>query len=230
MNRQVFADAQRAAVGCSAHILKLLSDRPRAAIAISGGSTPRLLFAEMAKASFQWDNVHIFWVDERGVPPVDPESNFRLADETLLTPARISKYNVHRVHAELPPAEAASRYIDEIREFFGLRAGQLPVFDVIHCGIGPDAHTASLFPGEPLIDDRANIAAAIYSSKFSQWRITLLPGVLLKARQTVVLAAGADKAAALRAVFDGPFDPKRHPAQLCLREETTWFLDQAAVA
>ncbi|MGB9611442.1 MAG: 6-phosphogluconolactonase, partial [Bryobacteraceae bacterium] len=138
--------------------------------------------------------------------------------------------NVHRVEGELPPGEAARRYEAEIRSFFRLAPGALPQFDVIHRGLGADAHTASLFPGEPLIEDREGIAAAVWVEKLSAWRITLLPGVLLNARHTVVLATGADKAEALRNVFLAPHEPKQFPGQLGLREglAMTWFLDEAA--
>ena len=101
-----------------------------------------------------------------------------------------------------------ARYAEEIRNFFGLDEGEMPQFDMVHRGMGPDAHTASLFPGDPLIDDRAGIAAATFAKKFNQWRVTLLPGVLVAARNTVFLAAGADKADAVRAVFHEEYDPK----------------------
>jgi 6-phosphogluconolactonase len=131
---------------------------------------------------------------------------------------------------ELPPAVAAKRYTDDIREFFGLEAGEMPRFDVLHRGMGPDAHTASLVPGEPLIDDREGIAAAVYVEKFHQWRVTLLPGVLLAAKHTVVVVAGDDKAEAVRAVFQEEYDPKKYPAQLATHQGkgVTWFLDEAA--
>jgi 6-phosphogluconolactonase len=101
-------------------------------------------------------------------------------------------------------------------------------FDVIHRGMGPDAHTASLFPGEPLIDDRENLAADVRVEKMNQWRITMLPGVLLAARRTAMLVTGADKAEALRAVFCEPYDPKKYPAQITAHHGrgVTWFLDE----
>jgi 6-phosphogluconolactonase len=233
LHAYVYDDAQRTATACSRKILELLNDalsrEPRATIAISGGSTPKLLFAELAKANFDWSNVHIFWVDERCVPPTDPQSNYKLAKETLLDPARIPASNVHRIQGELDPQVAAGLYADEIRKFFALPPGQLPAYDIIHRGMGPDAHTASLFPGEPLIDDHENIAAAVYVEKFHQWRVTLLPGVLEAARQTVMLVAGDDKAEPLRSVLRGPYDPKKYPAQIATQDgrNVMWFLDRA---
>jgi 6-phosphogluconolactonase len=99
----------------------------------------------------------------------------------------------------------------------------------MHRGIGPDAHTASLFPGSPLIDDRTGIAAAVFAPQFDQWRVTLLPGVLEAARNTVLLAAGADKAEALRGVFHASYDPKKYPAQIGA-VQALWFLDRSSAA
>jgi 6-phosphogluconolactonase len=139
---------------------------------------------------------------------------------------------VHRVQTEFSPEQAAQRYAADIREFFGIESGDMPHFDVIHRGIGPDAHTASLFPGEPLIADREGIAAAVWVEKMSSRRITLLPAVLLAAHNTVILATGKDKAPAVRDVFEEPYDPNRYPAQLGSQDSrgVTWFMDTAAAA
>jgi 6-phosphogluconolactonase len=226
----VSADEAAAAEACAQHVLALLADAARsngrATLAVSGGSSPKLLFARMAAAKFDWKGVHIFWVDERCVPPTDSASNYKLAKEHLIDPAGIPESQVHRVLGEIAPEEAAKRYADNIRAFFALAAGALPSFDVIHRGIGPDAHTASLFPGDPLIDDRAGLAAATFTAKFNQWRVTLLPGVLLAAAHTVVYAPGRDKAEALGHVFGEEHDPKKYPSQLGIRDggEMTWFL------
>src|SRR6476646_787491 len=148
---RILANAQEAADACAAHILAILSAtlaaRPLATIAISGGSTPKLLFAALAKAGFDWPRVHFFWVDERCVPPTDSQSNFKLADDALFTPARVPSGSIHRVYGELSPEAAATRYTSDIQSFFSSSDGQLPAFDVLHRGMGPDAHTASLFPG-----------------------------------------------------------------------------------
>jgi 6-phosphogluconolactonase len=234
IHRFKYPDPTAAAAACARNIFEeletALSGNSTATLAISGGSTPALMFREMNHRRFDWDRVHLFWVDERGVPPTDPQSNYKLADENFITPAHFPRRNVHRVQAELRPDEAARRYVNEIREFFGLGPSELPHFDVIHRGMGPDAHTASLFPGERLIDDREGVAAAVWVEKMSQWRITLLPAVLLAAKHTVVLAAGADKAAAVRDIFTQPYDPKKYPSQLGFHDGrgVTWFLDEAA--
>lgn len=229
-----YPDANAAAGKCAQHILSLLDEalagQGDATMAISGGSTPKLLFDHLANSKFTWSRVHVFWVDERAVPPTDPQSNYKLADEHLILPARIPHRNVHRIAAELPPAKAAKRYAEEIAEFFHVDGGELPHFDVVHLGTGPDAHTASLFPGEPLIDDREGIASAVFVEKIPQWRVTLLPGVLLAARHTVFLVAGEDKTEAVRNIFHEPYDPKTYPAQVVSHHgrRVTWFLDQAA--
>jgi len=234
LHSYVYDNAQAAAAKCAAKILELasatLATAPLATLAISGGTTPKLMFGELAKARFDWDKLHLFWVDERGVPPTDPQSNYKLAKESFLDPAQFPNANVHRIQAELAPDSAAKLYADEIRTFFGLADGQLPQFDIIHQGMGPDAHTASLFPGEPAIDDMNNLVAALWVEKFHQWRITLLPGVLRAAKRTVLLVAGEDKAEPLRSVLHGPYDPKKYPVQVTIHDGRTvmWFLDKAA--
>jgi 6-phosphogluconolactonase len=168
------------------------------------------------------------------VPPTDSQSNYKLAKENFIDPAHFPSANVHRVPGELAPKEAAKVYEDDISGFFHLSPGAVPQFDIIHRGMGPDAHTASLFPGEPLINDHKNLVAPVYVEKFHQWRVTLLPAVLESARHTLVLAAGDDKAEPLRAVLNDPYDPGKLPSQIATyrgqpgSEGTLWYLDKAA--
>lgn len=216
---------------CAGHILKILGEaletRPFATLAISGGHSPRPMFERFARTPFAWDRVHLFWVDERAVPPADPQSNFKLASDAWLAPGNFPPGNIHRIRAELDPHHAARIYVEEIRAHFHLKEAEIPVFDVIHQGMGPDGHTASLFPGEPLINDRSRIAAAVFAETFKQWRVTLLPAVLISARHTAMLVTGADKAAAVRAALHGSYDALRCPAQLVARNarDIVWFLD-----
>jgi len=228
-------DPRAAAAACAQHISALLEEalatKEHATLAVSGGSTPKLLFASLVASGFRWQRVHLFFVDERCVPPSDAESNYRLANENLITPAHIPLDQIHRIHGEINPQAAAQQYVDDIRNFFGLEEGELPHFDVVQCGMGPDAHTASLFPGETSIEDHDHIAGAVHVQKMtSKWRVTLLPGPLLAAKNTVFLVTGADKAAAVGNVFHHEFDPKQYPAQLISQhgKRVTWFLDQAA--
>jgi len=171
MQWHAYRDAKAAAQACAAFVAarleEALSGKESATLALSGGATPKILFESLAARRIAWQQVHLFWVDERAVPPTDPQSNYKLAAETLLIPAQVPQRNVHRIHAELMPEVAARRYADEVRNFFGLEQGEMPHFDLIHRGIGPDAHTASLFPGEPMIDDREGIAAAVYVEKLA---------------------------------------------------------------
>jgi 6-phosphogluconolactonase len=221
-----YSDEQGAVEDCARHILSRLEGKPTATLAISGGTSPKIMFELFAKTPFPWERVQLFWVDERGVPPDDAQSNFKLANDHWLAPGGFPKSNIHRIQAELPAAIAAVRYVDEIRAVFGLAEGVLPEFDVIHQGMGPDGHTASLFPGEPLIEDRMGIAAGVWVEKFKQWRITLLPGVLLAAKNTAMLVTGGDKTEALEAVLDGAYDPQKYPSQMVAREgrDVDWFL------
>lgn len=232
-----FADAPAAANACASAILSRLEQaieaRGTATLAISGGSSPRLMFEIFARHPFAWDKVHLFWVDERVVPPTDPQSNFKLAADTWLTPAKFPEENIHRVEAELGAEPAAKRYNEEIRSHFQLDGdlpnAELPNFDVVHRGMGPDGHTASLFPGEPLIDNLTGTAAAVWVEKMHQWRVTLLRGVLEAARHTVMLVTGADKAAMLHTVLKTDYDPNRYPVQIASMTDTAeWFLDKDA--
>lgn len=221
-----YPDAQRAVEACAGHILSKLEGKPRSTLAISGGTSPKAMFEIFARAEFPWERVQLFWVDERGVPPDNAQSNFKLANDHWLAPAGFPKANIHRVQAELAPELAEQRYVEEIRSVFGAGLKELPEFDVIHQGMGPDGHTASLFPGEALIQDRTGVAAAVWAEKFKQWRITLLPGVLLAAKNTAMLVTGSDKAQALEAVLNGPYDPQKYPAQIIARggRDVDWFL------
>jgi 6-phosphogluconolactonase len=236
VRRHTYPSPEAAAEACShhaiAHLEEVLSGAEFATFAVSGGSSPKPMFRKLAATRFPWNRVHLFWVDERCVPPTDEASNYKLVNDNFIQPAHIPHRQVHRICGELHPEVAAQRYASEIRDFFGLDEGDMPHFDLVHRGMGPDAHTASLFPGDPLIDDREGIAAATYAEKFKQWRVTLLPGALLAAKHTVFLVAGADKEEAVRSVFEEEYDPKKYPAQIASHHGrgVTWFLDQAAAA
>jgi 6-phosphogluconolactonase len=229
-NVSVFGNPGAAARACAARIAaslkEVLAGQSAASFAISGGSGPGIMFGNLVKEALPWDRLHLFWVDERSVPPDDDASNYGMARETLIAPAAIPAGNIHRIPGEVEPFAAASEYAADIRRRFGLGRCGLPRFDVLHLGMGPDAHTASLFPGSPLLDDRDRIASAVYAPQFRQWRVTLLPGVLLNARHTVALTTGADKAEAFHSVMNKDNDLKRYPAQLA--RDAEWFVDEDA--
>lgn len=227
-------DVVGAAEACARHILSVLEQaaagNDQVTFAVSGGNSPRLVFEQLAKSGFNWSRVHLFLVDERVVPLTDPASNFRMLDEVFLRPAHFAHRNAHRVLTELGPERGAERYAQELRQVFGIGPEEAPRFDLIHLGMGSDGHTASLFPGDPIVQDRQHITAATFVEKMNQWRVTLMPAVLLAAHHTVVYAPGGDKAEAMKAVLDGEFDPLSYPAQIPahLGRGVSWFMDAAA--
>lgn len=196
--------------------------------ALSGGSTPQLLYEQLVTQPIEWQRVHVFWGDERCVPPDHPDSNYGMAQRTLLSRINIPAQNVHRLQGELNPAQAAQHYEAELRTVFGTR----PHFDLILLGMGTDAHTASLFPGTPALHERQRWVVAQYVDKLRANRLTLTPPIINDAANVIFLIAGVDKAAALRSVWHGPHDPDRFPAQSVAPTtgHVTWLVDQAAVA
>jgi 6-phosphogluconolactonase len=228
-----FDSPQAAAEACGAAIFVMLdqarTERGVARLAVSGGSTPRIMFEWMARQTFDWRAVDLFWVDERCVPIDDPQSNYRMTRESLLDKIRLAPQQVHRVETEFPPEEAAARYVAGLTRTFDLKPGEWPVFDVLQRGMGPDAHTASLFPGDPIINDRSHIAGLVWVEKFKQHRVTLLRGTLERARCTLCLVTGEDKAEALEKVLRGPYDSLNVPAQIS-SPQIAWYLDQRAAA
>ena len=207
-------------------------------IALSGGSTPRSLHAILAgdaavRGRLPWQNIHFFWGDERHVPPDDPQSNYRMAYESLLSLAPVPLENIHRVPAEEPEAgQAAEKYEQELQVFFELKTGQLPQFDCVLLGMGPDGHTASLFPETEALHETNRLVAANWVEKFKTYRITLTVPVLNQAGLVLFLVGGADKAASLKEVLEGDYRPDRFPAQLIQPgpEKLLWIVDKAAAS
>lgn len=230
----VLPSAEAAAVACATRSAEILNATIEAnglaRFAISGGNSPKRMFQALAQCPVPWDKVFLYWVDERIVPPDHVDSNYSMAMENLIVPAGIKIEHLSRIAGERYPEEAAAHYISEIRHAFKLKEGQLPAFDLIHRGMGPDAHTASLFAGDPLVEDDYDIAANTYVEKFDSHRVTLMPGVLKAAKHTVVLAPGEDKAGALWEVLEGKLNPLLHPAQIAARHPypTEWFVDGPA--
>ena len=224
----------------AAEIVHLANKTPSASkpftIALSGGSTPRGLHALLAgdpavRDRLPWYHLHFFWGDERHVPPDHPQSNYRMAYETLFSLAPVPSENIHRVPAEEPDAAlAAEKYEQELRAFFGLEAGQLPRFDCILLGMGPDGHTASLFPGTEALQESKRLVTANWVEKFQTYRITLTVPVLNHADLVFFLVSGAEKAEALKEVLQGEYRPDLFPAQLIRpgSEKLLWIVDKAA--
>jgi 6-phosphogluconolactonase len=205
-------------------------------VALSGGETPKTLFRLLATPEYagriDWDHVHLFWGDERHVPPDDEASNYRMTRETLLDKVPLPPGNVHRIQGELPAEEAAQRYEQDLRSSFGLGPGELPRFDLVLLGMGDDGHTASLFPGIALPDEPDRLVAAPWVPKFNAYRITLMPRVLNNAAIVAFLVSGAGKAAMLHNVIEGPRQPDNLPSQRIAPAHGSllWLVDQAAAA
>jgi 6-phosphogluconolactonase len=208
----------------------------RFTVALSGGSTPRGLFGLLAaqyRERLPWNKMFFFWGDERHVPPDSSESNYRMAYEALLSKVPVPPANVFRVPAEDPDAShAAATYERTLREFFRLPAGAFPRFDLILLGMGPDGHTASLFPGSSAVADRSHLVVATWVDKFKTDRITFTAPVINQARVVTFLVAGADKAATLREVLEGSQPAELYPSKLIKPADGSliWLMDQAAAA
>jgi 6-phosphogluconolactonase len=201
-------------------------------VALSGGTTPKATYTLLAQAPYadalDWDEVEIFFGDERCVPPDHDQSNYKMAYGAFLGPLGIPSGHIHRMRGEDDPAAAAAAYHDELIAALGAH----PRFDLVMLGMGPDGHTASLFPGNDPLTDDAKLVRAVYSQSQSQWRITLTPAVLNAARTVVFAVTGAEKTKTLAAVREGPYDPKTYPAQIIVPVDgdLVWLVDRAAAS
>jgi len=201
------------------------------AVALSGGSTPRRLYERLAAppclAVFPWDRTHWFWGDERFVPPDDRESNYRMAHDAMLSRAPVPAANIHPIPTGgIAPEAAAAAYERALKSFYGapvLKAEQ-PLFDVVLLGLGPDGHTASLFPGTAILEERQRWVGAVVGAK-PEPRITLTYPVLESSRETAFLVAGAEKRTVLERLFHG--DRALPAARLQPCGALRFFLDRA---
>jgi 6-phosphogluconolactonase len=205
--------------------------------AISGGNTPKRFFELIGESpesrGLSWDKIHIFWVDERCVPPGSEQSNYKLAAEAFLSKVSIPPENVHRIMGEAHDLEfAANAYENAIRKVFNIGTGDIPVFDLIILGIGADGHTASLFPNSKVISEARRLAAPVYPAGGNLNRITLTVPVLLGASRLIVMAAGQDKAETLHDVLSSEPDKTRYPIQALwpVLDKITWLLDATAAS
>ncbi|MGA8149743.1 MAG: 6-phosphogluconolactonase [Terriglobales bacterium] len=210
-----------------------VESRGRFCVALSGGSTPKKLYSLLAGGQagvVPWDKSYFFFGDERHVPPDDPESNYRMVNEAMFSKVPVPPENVFRVHAEKDAAVAAREYEETLRSFFNQQANQLPRFDLILLGVGPDGHTASLFPGSAALNESKRLVVANWVEKFKTWRITLTFPVLNHAACVMFLASGADKAGILHEVFENP--TANLPSQKVRPEHgrLVWLVDRPAVA
>lgn len=212
--------------------------RGRFTVALAGGSTPKAIFALIAADELReprliaWDKAHLFFGDERHVPPDHSDSNYRMANEALLAKVPIPPGNIHRVQAELEAVSAASHYEAELRHVFAVGSGDFPRFDLIMLGMGPDGHTASLFPGTTALEERRALVVSNWVEKLKSHRITLTYPVLNAAAEVLFVAGGADKAAMLRNVLRGDPTGQTYPAQGVQPQagRLLWLVDEAAAA
>lgn len=202
-------------------------------VALSGGSTPRYLHRLLANEAFSrridWAEVDLYWSDERCVPPDHPDSNYRMARQTLIDFVPIPQTNVHRILAELDPQVAAADYERVLKAGFTAEDSR---FDLILLGMGSDGHTASLFPGSAALDVHDRLVVANYVEKLSAWRITFTAPFINAAAHVVFMVTGEEKADALRAVLKGEHHPHKLPAQFIKPEdgELLWIVDEAAAS
>lgn len=227
--------AQKAADTFRQMAQETIAQHGRFTVALSGGSTPKAMFALLASEPYRneidWAHVYIFWGDERCVPPEHPDSNYRMTNEALLSHVALPPQNVFRLHGEDDPATAARAYSAELRQFF--QTASSPRFDLVFLGLGADGHTASLFPGTTALHAGANeIAVENYVEKLKTYRLTLTAATINQAQTIVFLIGGADKAATLKAVLQGAYQPDLYPSQLIQPVNGTliWMVDEAASA
>jgi 6-phosphogluconolactonase len=221
--------AEASARDFAARTQETLDERGRFAVALAGGSTPKATYEVLARDyanELDWSRVHVFFGDERSVPPDHEDSNYRMAYETLLSHVPVG--SVHRMRGELPPDEAAAAYEEELRAFFG--QVDVPRFDLILCGLGEDGHTLSLFPETAALDVNDRWVVANPVLKLGTTRLTLTIPVLNESRAVTFLVAGESKAGALKEALEGDADPRAYPAKLVRPEsgDLTWMVDRAA--
>ena len=212
--------------------IKAIEKKPFTA-ALSGGSTPKPLYELLGSPTFagrvRWQNVHLFQVDERCVPPDDPQSNYRLIHRAMLESSPLPKGNFHRMAAERPDREqAALDYAEDLKRVFEPGGGEVPNLEWVLLGMGPDGHTASLFPGSAALAEKTAWVVPNYVEKFNSFRLTLTLPVLNAASHVIFMVVGKDKAATVREVLEGPAG--QFPAQLVQPTggRVSWFLDPAA--
>jgi 6-phosphogluconolactonase len=233
------ADTARAGAGLfTASAVKAAATRGIARIAISGGTTPKTMFALLANPAepflkqVPWDKIELYWVDERCVPPNNVESNYRMTKEALLSKVPLSAERIHRMEGELEPEAAAARYESTIRNTFKLEGAQTPTFDLVLLGMGDDGHTASLFPHTDALNELSHIVVPNHVPQKDTWRITLTSPVINQGREVAFLIEGAGKAQVLHDVLLGPYQPDTYPSQIIrpASGQLSLLLDAAAAA
>ncbi|WP_258104559.1 6-phosphogluconolactonase [Marinoscillum sp. MHG1-6] len=233
MNKYIFDSSAEVAKAFADFYLEHSNDAQPYHVALSGGSTPKILFDLIAKDyvdKFSWSNIHFWWGDERCVAPDDDDSNYKMTKERLLDNIDIPEANIHRILGENDPAGEAVRYGQEIEQFLPQTNG-LPKFDLIILGMGPDGHTASIFPHEMELLDAESVCAVATHPESGQKRVSLTGKVINNAAQIAFLVTGANKFEKVDSIFEKKEDHKLYPAAYIRPSngELSWFLDQAAI-
>ncbi|PYX10132.1 MAG: 6-phosphogluconolactonase [Acidobacteria bacterium] len=206
-----------------------ISDRGKFTVALSGGSTPKSLYSVLAKAALPWEKIFFFWGDERHVPPDHPDSNYRMASEALLSKVSVPPGNIFRIRAEEKDADVAAQdYEQTLRSFFHLRPGEFPRFDLILLGLGPDGHTASLFPETAALGETKRLVVAIWVEKLKTHRITFTYPVLNHAACVMFLVSGGDKAEMVCTVLEDRNANLPSQKVQPVNGKLLWLLDQGA--
>jgi 6-phosphogluconolactonase len=232
---RVFNDYETLSQAAASALVELaaqaINSSGRFSIALSGGETPRRLYEILATAPLRdqidWGDVHVFWGDERCVPTNDPRSNYLMARQTLLDHVPVPENQIHPIYTDMPAHLAAFDYETDLRNFFD---GRPPIFDLVLLGLGENAHTASLFPHSPVLDESERWVKGIYIAEQGMFRVTLTPRVINQAKEVIFLVSGGDKAEALQEVLEGAYQPHEWPAQLIHPSgaHPTWMVDKAA--
>jgi 6-phosphogluconolactonase len=237
---QILPDATAVAKQAAQHFIEAsrnaIEQKGVFEVALAGGSTPKAMYAQLAqdeslREKNMWSKTQLFFGDERHAGPDDPQSNFRMANEVLLSKAGISAGQVHRIHGEYDDTErAAAEYEELLRKHFRLRNGELPRFDLMLLGMGNEGHTLSLFPGTKALRDNGRLVVSNWVGKLYTERITMTAPVACNAAMVIFMVTGADKAPALKAVLEGPHEPEQLPAQLIkpVNGQLFWLVDESA--
>ncbi|MEO6037595.1 MAG: 6-phosphogluconolactonase [Saprospiraceae bacterium] len=237
MQLHIFKTPQEAVVALAdffiAQAQAAIAERDECNVALSGGRSPQALHALLASPAYReqidWKKVYFFFGDERYVPATDPENNAHMAREAMLDPLQLPPFQIFPVDTSFPPAEAARHYTEVIDRHF---KGEKARFDLILLGLGDNAHTASLFPHSPVLEDRSASVKSLFVEELDSYRITMTAPMINQARQVAFLVFGASKAPALQQILKGKRDQQQFPAQLIrpIPGELHWFLDAAAAS
>jgi 6-phosphogluconolactonase len=204
-------------------------------LCLTGGTTPARTYELLGtrfELSVDWKEVHFYWGDERCVPPTDPESNYAMANRTILTPLEIKPANIHRIRGEDKPEAAAREYEAELRKGLNLEDGALPRFDLMLLGLGDNCHMLSLFPGIPAIHEMHRMVVPVEVEDKIRHRVTMTAPVMNNSARIMFVVSGEKKAAAVKRVIEGTDDPDRVPAHLVSPKDgvVIWMMDKAAAS